>query len=107
MKALLIENSRLYHAYLSRQFAAMGYEPVIAESGASALECLASDCYQVVCMNLYFEGTNAIDFVREIRALASSRAKGDRQHRRNQHGNWSGTALGSHVQSRRPGVVPR
>ena len=67
-KALLIENSPLYHRFLSEQFSQVGYEPVIANSRTSALRHLNETSFQVICMSMYFEGSNAIDFVKEIRA---------------------------------------
>ncbi|WP_456379936.1 diguanylate cyclase [Thiolapillus sp.] len=66
-KALLIENSPLYHKFLSEQFSLMGYKPVIASSRQDALEQLHSNSFQILCMNMYFEGGNAIDLVKEIR----------------------------------------
>jgi two-component system cell cycle response regulator len=66
-KALLIENSPLYHKFLSEQFSQLGYKPIIADSGLSALEQFHNSSFQVVCMNMYFEGGNAIDFVKMIR----------------------------------------
>ncbi|WP_456414871.1 GGDEF domain-containing response regulator [Thiolapillus sp.] len=66
-KALLIENSPLYHKFLSEQFSLMGYEPVITDSRQGALEQLHRSSFHIICMNMYFEGGNAIDFVKEIR----------------------------------------
>lgn len=69
MKVLLIENSHLYHIFLSQLFANLGYQPVVAISRKSALNHLRKDSFEIVCMNMYFEGAIAIDFVSEIRLL--------------------------------------
>ena len=66
-RALLIENSPLYHRFLSEQFARLGYKSVIADSRQSALAQLHHGSYQLICMNMYFEGGNAIELVKEIR----------------------------------------
>ncbi|WP_419631174.1 response regulator, partial [Thiolapillus sp.] len=66
-QALLIENSPLYHRFLSEQFAHLGYSSVIADSRQSALARLHAGNYQLICMNMYFEGGNAIELVKEIR----------------------------------------
>lgn len=66
-KVLLIENSPLYHRFLSRKFEQMGYQAFMADSQDKAQALLKEHPFDLVCMSMYFEGGNAIDFVKEVK----------------------------------------
>ncbi len=68
MKVLLIENSRLYQLFLAEVFRKLGYTPVIVSSRSDAITQLESVQFEMICMNLYFDGANAIEFVNELRS---------------------------------------
>lgn len=71
MKVLLIENSRLYHAFLSKLFESLGYQPIVASSRNKAVAALKQHRFDIICMNMYFEGTNAIKFMPTVRKIDS------------------------------------
>lgn len=70
MKALIVESSRVYQVFLSQLYENLGYEPVVTNFMEEALAYLARDEFEIVCMNMYFDGSNAIDFIDELRELA-------------------------------------
>ena len=69
MRVLLIENSRLYLEFLSRLFDDLGFVATTASDVDGAETLLARGEIDLVCMNRYFRGADAIGFVRESRAL--------------------------------------
>ncbi|MEM9303065.1 MAG: diguanylate cyclase [Pseudomonadota bacterium] len=71
MKVLLIESSQLYLAFLSRLFEKEGLEPVVAQDLTAASEFLARGGIDLVCMNRYVPGGDAMDFVGDVRALVA------------------------------------
>ena len=68
MKVLLIEQSRLLRVFLSRLFDGLGLKPEIAGDKETALRQIRDPDLRLICMNRYLDGTDAFEFVGEIRS---------------------------------------
>ena len=70
MKALIIESSRVYQVFLAQLLENLGYQPIVANFMEEALAYLDRESFEVVCMSMYFDGGNAIEYIAELRECA-------------------------------------
>lgn len=70
LKALIIESSRVYQVFLAQLYEDLGYQPVVANFMEEALAYLGRESFEIVCMNMYYDGGNTIEYLDEIRELS-------------------------------------
>lgn len=70
---LIVDAVRLYHQIIGRLFAGTRLKPHFAESGAAALELVASGDYAIVCGALHLPDMTGIALCRSLRQSAKGR----------------------------------
>jgi two-component system cell cycle response regulator len=69
MKVLIVDNVKLFQVIISNLFASHDLEPVMQETGHSALSALDQEQIDVICISMYLPDTDGIALCQKIRTL--------------------------------------
>ena len=67
IKALVIEDSRIYQQMIQAVFADLGVEARFEETGGACLEALEEEDFHIICLDLHLPDIDGIEVCRRLR----------------------------------------